>query len=130
MPPHSTPPLKPGIAIVSLSFATGVNTGPFFMVASLARASALACGVRLVRVSGVTECRPIGAGRTGIGWVLEATSPSTSDAGCGTSLTSNSGLPVLRSKMKTKPALLLTVTASTARPLRRTVCRIGGVAKS
>ena len=80
---------------------TKEQLGGFYVVeaADLDQALALAAGVRLVRVSGVTDCRPSGAGSTGIGWVLDATSPSTSEAACGTSLMSNSGLPVLRSKM-------------------------------
>ena len=93
-------------------------------------AQARISGVRFVTSSRVIVSFASGAGSVGIGCVGDVISPATVLFGTFISVIGNSDSPVTRSKMYMNPNLLVAATASTRLPLRLTVSRIGGAAKS
>src|SRR6185312_2211614 len=85
-----------------------------------------ASGEISVASASVNDCFENGGGLRGTGWVGYGFSPGISDAGAGCSDTPNSGLPVLRSRMKQYPVLVTCATASTSFPSCFTVTSTGG----
>ena len=81
-------------------------------------------------MASVSPCRANGGGFTGRGCVGEANSPSTRDGGTGRSSIGKSDAPVLRSSTNVSPYFVTWATASTRRPSRVTVTRVGGAGKS
>jgi hypothetical protein len=128
-PPHSPPPSKPGSTTVP-SRLGGAKGPPWRRVRKRARAAARAAGVRVVRLSAVTAWRANGAGSVGKGCVGHARSPRRSDGSTGRSSIGKSGAPLARSNRKTNPVFVICATASTGRPSRATVSRVGAAGRS
>jgi hypothetical protein len=71
-----------------------------------------------------------GSGFTGNGCVGQVASPGTSLCGTGRSSIPKIGSPVTRSKMKSSDILVITATAGTVRPFRRTSMSVGAAGMS
>src|SRR5260221_311840 len=105
------------------------NGGPgAFISASLIR-------IRTARVRRVNSCcvlltRGRGGGFSGNGCVGDDSSPSTSLFGTGRSSTPNTGLPVMRSRMNSRPIFVICATAGLVLTLRFTSISAGGALKS
>ena len=88
-------------------------------------------GVKSARSSMVTPWYSNGAGRVGNGCVGQGASPSRSVAvSTGRSSIGQSGSPVTRSNMKTKPCLVICATAFTGRPSTTMSTRFGAAGRS
>ena len=80
----------------------------------MSTASARSSAVMSITSSGVSPWRSKGGGLVENGCVDEARSPGTSEGGTGRSSIGQTGFPVLRSKTKTNPGLVICATASIA----------------
>src|SRR4029079_19013009 len=105
-PPHSPPPSNPG-KIHEPSLLGGVNIFSYFTFLYFSSISACASGEMLVTSSIVNFCRANGSGKVGMGCVGHVSSPGSASRGTALSSMGNTGLPVIRSKTKTYPCLVI-----------------------
>src|SRR4029077_1335574 len=129
-PPHSAPPSNPGKSTVALPTMNGTNCPSLRNDLNCSSAHWCACGVRVVNISAVNNCRAYGAGFNENGCIVAATSPSTVLGGPRRYSIGKSGAPLARSNRNTKPCLVVCATASMLCPSRLTVTSVGGDGKS
>ena len=124
--PQFEPPWLPGIEIVSVR-PGGVKMPSLRIFATRSRMAAYCSGdgSQGFTSSTVNVWRANGGGLVGKGCVGQDCSPGTSLCGTGRSSIGQSGSPVTRSKTYRKPVLPACATASTLRPLCRTVTSCG-----
>src|ERR1700722_8284705 len=105
-PPQSPPPMLPGIRSEEVR-PNGVKGPSWRNLLNQSLQNFSDSGVRFISSSLFSDVRANGTGFTGNGSVGEYHSPGTSPLGIGRSSTPKTGLPLLRSKMKSRPCLVI-----------------------